>query len=225
MFTATAQGKSGVKPPRRPTPPTLAILCCALLAGLGCGRLAYRLSTPVPQTVVPNPIDLPPVADDFLWMQVVDVVDDYFRIQRERPVQNHPGLVLEGRLDTSYRTGASLLEPWRKDSTAGFERWQSTLQSIRRRATVFVRPLGTGYSVEVVVQKELEDTDRGLQATEGVASVRTDGTLERTSDSLPQTPTTLGWIPLGRDSTLEQVILQDIIGRVQQADRPTLLQH
>jgi len=184
----------------------------------GCGRLQYRLTTPVPEQFVPNPIELPAVADDFLWLQVVDVVDDYFRIQRERPVQNRPGLVLEGRLDTSYISGASLLEPWRKDSTAGFERWQSTLQSIRRRATVFVRPVGAGYSIEVVVQKELEDTDRSLEATEGVASVRTDGTVRRVEDSLPQTPSTLGWIPLGRDTTLEQAILQDILGRVTKPD-------
>ncbi|WP_237607138.1 hypothetical protein [Roseimaritima sediminicola] len=213
-------------PPRYRPLTLLLTLCCAWLAVAGgCGRLAYRLSTPVPEQVVANPVDIPPVADDFLWLQVVDVVDDYFRIQRERPVQNHPGLVLEGRLDTSYRVGASIFEPWRKDSTAGFERWQSTLQSIRRRATVFVRPQGSGYVLEVVVQKELEDTDRSLEATEGLASVRSDGTVERSTDSLPQAPTTLGWIPLGRDVALEQVILQDILGRLQQPDGPSLLHH
>lgn len=209
----------------QPTRPLIWILLCSVLLLSGCGRLLYRVKTPVPQTYIPNPLELPPVADDFVWLQVVDVVDDYFHVQRERPVQNHPGLVMEGRLDTSYRVGASIFEPWRKDSTKGFERWQSTLQSIRRRATVFVRPNGTGYQIEVVVQKELEDTNRGMEATEGLASRRNDGTVERSNDVLPSTQTTLGWIPLGRDATLEQSILQDIQGRITKADRQKILQH
>lgn len=197
------------------------LLLIAVTAALqaGCGRLLYRLRTPVPETVVANPVELPPLADDFVWQQVVDVVDDYFRVQRERPVRNRANFVLEGRLDTSYRTGASVLEPWRKDSTQGFERLQSTFQSIRRRAIVFVRPLPQGgYNLEVVVQKELEDTGSSLEATEGVASVRHDGTVIRNEEPLPIGPETLGWIPLGRDPTLEQAILQDIMGRCTQAD-------
>lgn len=194
------------------------VVTFGIFMAMGCGRLLYRLHTPAPVRVVPNPLELPLVQDDFLWHQVVDVVDDYFRIQRESPVLNRPGLVMEGRLDTSYQAGATVLEPWRKNSTHGFERWQSTLQSIRRRATVFVRPSPAGYSVEVVVQKELEDVDRSLDATEGVAATRHDGTIDRAINTLNYQPITLGWIPLGRDVSLEQVILQDIADRVTQAD-------
>ncbi len=188
----------------------------------GCGRLRYRLNTPVPEQFVPNPVELPPVEDRFLWLQVVDVVDDYFRIQSEQPVQSRASLVLEGRLETAYRIGASLLEPWRKDSTAGFERLQSTLQSIRRRATVIVRPQGNRYLVEVIVVKELEDTDRSQDSTEGVAPLQQAGTVYRDPNQETTAPQTLGWIPLGRDTSLEQVILQDIVGRVTQPDTPSL---
>lgn len=190
----------------------------------GCGTLLYRLKTRPPQQIVPNPMALPLAEDTFVWLQVVDVVDDYFRIRSEQPVQNRGEMVLDGRLETSYKVGASLSEPWRKDSTDGFERLQSTLQSIRRRAFVFVRPMGAGYEIEVVVQKELEDTDRSLDATEGVVTAR-ENTVARSRGQVVDGPVTLGWIPLGRDASLEQLILQDILGRITKADRSPLAHH
>ncbi|GAA4463053.1 MULTISPECIES: hypothetical protein [Novipirellula] len=194
---------------------------CVSLAPLllaGCGQLAHRLTTNVPETFIPNPLELPPAPDAFVWSQVVDAMDDYFRIAREQPVQNSDGIVLDGRLETTYQVGASLMEPWKKDSTPGFERLQSTLQSIRRRAIVTVRPQGAGYVIEVVVQKDLEDTDRNQYATESASNKRHDGTLIREQNRIDDTPQTLGWIPLGRDASLEQVILRDIFGRITQPD-------
>ena len=184
----------------------------------GCGQFLYRLTNPVPQNFVPNPLQLPPAPDDFVWLQVVDAVDDYFRIAREQPVQHRGDALLDGRIETAYRTGASILEPWRKDSTPGFERWQSTFQSIRRRAIVTLRPTPQGYSLEVVVQKELEDTDRTQYSTESTAGIRHDGTVVRREDRYDDSPVTLGWIPLGRDASLEQVILRDIFVRVTRQD-------
>ena len=58
-----------------------------LLVG-GCGQLAYRLDRRAPNQFIPNPLELPPLQDQFVWSQVVDTVDDYFRISREQPVQN-----------------------------------------------------------------------------------------------------------------------------------------
>ena len=109
---------------------------------LGCRQFRYRFRNAPPEEYVPNPLDLPAAQDAFVWSQVVDAVDDYFRIIRETPVQNGDGFILDGRLETAYRNGASCFEPWRKDSTRGFERLQATLQSIRRRAIVTLRPEG-----------------------------------------------------------------------------------
>lgn len=195
-------------------------LVMLVAASAGCGQLTYRLTNPAPQTFMPNPLELPPAEDEFVWMQVVDVVDDYFRIAREQPMRNSDGLVLDGYLETVYRPGSSLFEPWRKDSTHGFQRLQSTLQSIRRRAIVTVRPDQAGYTIEVVVQKDLEDTDRSQYATESTAATRHDGTMLRHGNPHSNSPRTLGWIPLGRDTSLEQVILRDIFGRITEADRP-----
>lgn len=202
----------------------------------GCKQLIYRINNDVPETFVPNPLELPPAEDDFVWSQVVDAVDYYFRIVREQPVQNSGEMIIDGQLETSYRIGASIFEPWRKDSTAGFERLQSTLQSVRRRAIVKVRPGlssggfingantggGGGYSIEVIVQKDLEDTDRTQYATESTNAMRHDGTIVRSNNSFDGSPQTLGWIPLGRDTSLEQVILRDIFNRITQPDSDRL---
>lgn len=193
-----------------------ALCVCALFGG--CGQLAYRLDRRAPEQFIPNPLELPPLDDQFVWSQVVDTVDDYFRIAREQPVQNSNNFLLDGRVETSYRVGSSVLEPWRKDSTAGFEALQSTLQSIRRKATVIVRPRGAGYSVEVIVQKDLEDTDRTQYATETTATRRHDGTIVRQVGGSGDSPQTLGWISLGRDTSLEQRILRDIFQRVTEQD-------
>ena len=194
-------------------------LCALMLFLAGCGQLKYRLDRRPPQQFVPNPLELPPLDDKFVWMQVVDTVDDYFRISREQPVQNSNNFLLDGRVETSYRVGASFMEPWRKDSTAGFEVMQSTLQSIRRKATVTVRPRGAAYTLEVIVQKDLEDTDRTQYATETTATRRHDGTVVREIDGKVDSPQTLGWISLGRDTSLEQRILRDIFERLTEQDR------
>ena len=194
------------------------IVCVFACALVGCGQLAYRLDRRAPEQFIPNPLELPPMQDQFVWSQVIDTVDDYFRISREQPVQNSNEFLLDGRVETSYRIGASLMEPWRKDSTAGFEAMQSTLQSIRRKATVTVRPRGAGYTVEVIVQKDLEDTDRTQYATETTATRRHDGTVVRQVDAAVDAPQTLGWISLGRDTSLEQRILRDIFQRVTEKD-------
>lgn len=208
-----------------------AVVAFWLLAGVcasaGCGSLLYRFHWRGPSQVVPNPLMLPPAEDTFVWLQVVDVVDDYFRIRSEQPLQSRGSMVLDGRLETSYKIGASMAEPWRKDSTGAFERLQSTLQSIRRRAIVTVRPVGAGYEVEVVVHKELEDVAQDENESVDTSPGR-DNTVGRSRNQRPLQavgPRTLGWIPLGRDAALEQVILQDILGRVTQPDRRLLEHH
>ncbi len=223
--------KSCVAQADEPTTKRARVVCawmvCALIAtiSIGCGQIRYRLTGSQPQTTLPNPVQLPPANDQFIWQQTIDSVDDYFRIAREQPVQNSGGMVMDGRIETAYLVGATVMEPWRRDSTAGFERLQSTLQSIRRRATVIVRPNGAAYSLEVIVQKELEDTDRTEYATESNAQRRHDGTLLRKSDDYDDSPQTLGWIPLGRDSSLEQAIMRDIYGRITQRDKPRHSKH
>jgi hypothetical protein len=200
----------------------LTFLLVSICGGCGSWFHPAQLNAPPAQPIA-NPALLPPLEDQFVWLQVVDVIDDYFRVIREQPAINHGGVQLEGRLDTAYRIGSGIFEPWRGDSTPGFERLQSTLQSIRRRATVSIRPRSAGYEMELIVLKELEDVNRSQHGGASAATQRHDGTVVRTDDSTNDEQTTLGWIPQGRDMSLEQVMLHDIIGRLTGPEQKKLL--
>lgn len=153
-------------------------------------------------------------------MQVVDTIDDYFQIEREERMRVVGGVILEGRIETRPLTGATIFEPWRSDSVGGYARLESTAQSIRRRAEVRVVPIQSGYSVEVLVFKELEDVLRSARAPVRMGTERLDD-IEPNGDLLGNEET-LGWIPKGRDVALERQILAELYGRVVSAEPPRL---
>jgi hypothetical protein len=186
-------------------------------------------------TVIQQSSILVPAVDrDFMWDQLVDVVDDYFKIEKEdrvRLVGNEP---TPGRIDTFPLTGATLLEPWHRDTVNCYERLESTLQSIRRQAFVDVTPYPPGaanpqgYLVDITVTKELEDVALPIRASAGAATFRYDTSLQRDTEfnvdpnripgdparpNGPRSPTA-GWIPLPRDTALEQVMLAKIQSRL-----------
>lgn len=161
-----------------------------------------------------NPIIVPVSDHEFVWNQVVDSIDDYFQIEREERVRIVGGVITEGRIETVPRAGATVFEPWNRDSTRGYEKLHATLQSIRRRASVRVMPVASGYSIEVAVYKELEDVNRPEHSTVGHSTPRHDGSLVRRDSERKESSKTLGWIALGRDPTLEQEILADMQSRL-----------
>ncbi|GIW94224.1 MAG: hypothetical protein KatS3mg110_2265 [Pirellulaceae bacterium] len=195
---------------------------CLLLwaAACGCRCPACLPGLPAPGQAPPepalwdNPMFVPAMDIDFLWDQVVDAVDDYFKIAREERLRLIGNVLTEGRLETHPAIGATYLEPWKRDSTPGFERWQSTFQTIRRTATVRVTPTKGGYLIDVQVIKELEDLYQPEHSTIGGATLRHDGSLVRTDLQSPRGPAVLGWIPLGRDLLLEQRLLADLHARL-----------
>jgi hypothetical protein len=192
----------------------------ALLVTAGCewhqGFHSLPHATPLPHAALAqNPMYVPLSDREFLWNQLVDTVDDYFEIEREERVRLVGNVLTEGQLETFPQPGSTALEPWLGDSSPGFERRQATLQSIRRRAVVFVRPqVDGGYLVEVIVYKELEDVSQPEFSTVNPEGLRHDGTLERRTRDPLSGPVTLGWIPVGRDTTLEQRILAQLRGRL-----------
>lgn len=161
-----------------------------------------------------NPLFVPAVDREFLWLQIVDTVDNYFKIKREERMRLVGDELLEGHIETFPTIGSTMLEPWRKDSTHGFEKLHATLQSVRRYAIVRVSPTEGGYSVDVAVHKELEDVERPEHATIGQATVRHDSSLGGDEQQSRDSPVTWRWIPVGRDASLEQRILREIRGRV-----------
>ncbi|MEX2317176.1 MAG: hypothetical protein WD669_08490 [Pirellulales bacterium] len=165
--------------------------------------------------LVASSISVPVTNDEWAWDQITDVVGDYFTITAEQPARRGGEVLLEGRIDTAPQDGATWLEPQRNDSVGRFNRWESTFQTIRRRAAIRVIPLGPNYTIEIAVEKELEDLPHPERATAGAATFRNDGSLptER-EEQVSRTRTSPRWISLGRDPPLEQRMLSEIHARL-----------
>jgi hypothetical protein len=173
----------------------------------------YESAEPVPTGApldAPSSVLLPVLDRDLLWHHLVDVVDDYFKINREQRVQQQGDILLEGHLETFPETSPTVFEPWRADAATPLDRWENTLQSIRRQAQVRVIPAPQGYQVEIAVLKELEDVERPEIAGVSGASLRNDNSVHRYESPTSGRRRTLGWISLGRDVGLEQRILSDL---------------
>jgi hypothetical protein len=196
--------------------PRHALILLLLAAVAGCGLHRSWNHSGAPQAALAqNPMYVPLSDREFLWNQLVDTIDDYFDIQREERVRLVGGVLTEGRIETFPMPGATLLEPWRKDSTHGFERWFASLQSIRRRAVITVRPQSDGgYLVEVAVYKELEELTQPEYSVASLPGVRHDETLESSKSETKFGAATIDWIPVGRDLALEQRILSQLRGRL-----------
>jgi hypothetical protein len=123
-------------------------------------------------------------------------------------------IVTPGRIDTYPVIGATLLEPWRSEHDFSPETVHNTLQTIRRFAIVEMLPTEGGFLISVHVMKELEDLSQPQESTIGSTTLRHDGSLVRVREQLFDGPVTLGWIPLGRDMSLEQKILLEIQSRI-----------
>ncbi len=192
------------------------LLVAAISFLAGCRR--YHLDPNKPnlggKPEVSNPLVVP-MLDRWLVMdQISDELDDYFRIYREERIRIIDSVMTEGWIETHPRIGSTLLEPWHKDSTPGFEKAHATLQTVRRFAKVRVIPTGNNYAVDVKVFKELEDLEQPMGAAVSGQTIRHDNALD--VDRLNPWLATRreGWIPMGRDISLEQLILRNVQNRL-----------
>ncbi|NQT15599.1 MAG: hypothetical protein HQ582_22775 [Planctomycetes bacterium] len=161
-----------------------------------------------------NPAMVCAADPEVVWETVADVVDDYFTIREEEPVRLAEDVLIEGRLDTFPTVGSTLFEPWRGDSVGPYDKLESTLQSMRRYATVRVIPAQGGYLVDVAVFKELEDLAQPVHASAGAATFRYDTSLTRVVNPVGEQGTGAGWIDKGRDRALEQRIIGEVLARI-----------
>jgi hypothetical protein len=183
-----------------------------LLAVGGCAAS----SCPSPPLPFENPIHVPPAPPDFMWEQIVDVLDDYFEINHEVRGRQLGTVSTVGRIETFPAIGSTLFEPWKGDSATAYDRLECTLQSIRRRAVVQVIPTDDGGAlVDVVVYKELEDLPQPEGAPTASAVFRFDTALQRFSEPVGSQAVPLGWIGKGRDADLEQKIIGQLMARTQ----------
>lgn len=190
----------------------IAMTACIASLASGCSIFAPRRSAP--SVTLENPLFIPQTDVEFVWNQIVDELDNYFKIRREDRVRIVENLLTEGWIETFPKAGSTLLEPWRKDSTPGFERRLATLQSMRRWARVRVIPETGGFRIEVIVFRELEDLDQPEKSYAGNELLRYDDAIDSNNGSPRIGPDSYGWIPIGRDEALEQRILENILARL-----------
>jgi hypothetical protein len=182
--------------------------CTCLLVGLGCatGPLQNNpvLVTPN-RNAFENPVFLPqgPASYNIVFGKVLDTVSDYFEIAYANRQ--------EGRIESFPRIAPGLAEPWKPGSPDLYQRTLATFQTIRLRAVVLLSAAADGgYFVDVKIYKELEDIDKPIRATAGAASFRTLNTVERQFEVIDATAFDPVWIPVGRDTKLEQLMLERI---------------
>lgn len=182
----------------------------------GCRQVRITEPTPWPEGHEPtaNPLLVPMIDREMMMDQISDELDDYFRIYREERLRVVDSVMTEGWIETHPKIGSTLFEPWRKDSTKGFERLHATLQTVRRFAKVRVIPTNNAYAIDVKVYKELEDRLAPERATVSGRTLRHNNALDSDFNDPFYSPPNRGWIPMGRDLSLEQRILRNIQERV-----------
>lgn len=161
------------------------------------------LLSPEPQVAIENPLWLPsgPNAYGAVFEKIEDIMTEYFEIRYSNRY--------DGRIDTYPRVAPGFERPWQPGSPDFYGRLHATLQSIRHRGEVQIETAKDGgFFVKVVIYKELEDLARPIQATSGAAAFRTDITVERQFEVIEPFIFETTWIPMGRDTKIEQVILE-----------------
>ncbi len=197
-------------------------LMLALSALIGCssykpfnGReLSWQLNAPKSN----NPVFVENYDHELLWAVLVDVIDMHFEIEREMPIRLYGNVLTEGRLDAKPKIGASLLEPWHADSVGLRERFDCTLQTIRRRVEVRVIPDSVsnqaGYQIDVKVYKELEDNKIPLMSPASVANLRFEDQVDNDPNRIDVDQSAAGWYIIERDTAMENRLLLEILYRL-----------
>jgi len=177
----------------------VSLVCCALLFVCGCLSSPPKVASGGSST-----IQVAASQRDSLWETAVVVLNrNHFQVARESK--------LEGIIETDYRGGSNILEPWHPESVGLQNRIESTLQSIRRRVTINMQASGGGVmTVHVRVDKEIEDLP-GLAANyEGGATFSENQPLNRDLNQVVGQSGPSRWLPVGHDLLLERKLISEI---------------
>ena len=191
----------------------------ALFLSVGCStyepfasrEFSWRWNTPQSH----NPVFVENHDHEFLWSVLVDVIDNHFEIDREIPIRLYENVLTEGHLESKPKIGASMSEFWHADSVGAAERFDCTLQTIRRRVEALVVPEAGGYTIEVKVFKELEDNPQPLRAVTNASNLRFRDNADEFAEKIDVDPSSTGWFIIERDAAMENRLLMEIIYRLQ----------
>lgn len=173
---------------------------------LAISMILAGCASPPTTMVPPSPIYVPSANQTVVWERVVDVLHEYhFEIAREDRQ--------DGLIETQYKVGAGIQEPWHHDAVGWENKLEGTLQSIRRRVIVRLTPDEGGYLVSIEAFKELEDLDGLAANSAGGATFQEATPLQRNLNLVVGQSAPSGWLPVGRDPMLEH----DMMKRLHQA--------
>jgi hypothetical protein len=175
-----------------------------MLGGCASGPLRENpLPFRVERTVMhENPLYIPQGerAYALVFEKTLDILSDYFVLSYHNRY--------DGRIETLPTIAPGIEQPWKPGSPDLYQRLLAFCQTIRHRAIVQITTARDGgYFIHVQVLKELEDLPRPTRVAAGDATFRMEATVERQFEVIVPEFFEAGWIPIGRDYKLEQVIL------------------
>lgn len=176
-------------------------------------QLSWELNAPSQN----NPMQIAYHDHEQLWATIYDVMNGHFEVAKSDPVRKYDQILTEGRMTTKPKIAPSLMEPWHCDSGSLAQRCDSTLQTIRHRAEVRVRPTPDGFAIEMHVYKELENLAKPDLASVSTANLRYDAATNPLTSRIDALPGVGGWQLIGRDYQLEEKLLREIRDKL---DRP-----
>jgi hypothetical protein len=187
----------------------LVVLAACAAGQVGCATGSSSWTLPGfaqvfgPAQPLKNPLLVPNGDFETVWNKTVAEVNRHFPMAFENR--------LAGTIRTDTDMTGTIIEPWTGDSATFRDRLEATFQTLRKFAIVHVDPAPTGgYLIRVEVHKELEDMVKPVSQPAGRAAFYNDFPVNRTREVVDTVPAPLGWIPMGRDTNLEQRILAGI---------------
>ena len=184
----------------------------ACLLAAGCATTP-PLDNPVLLRTSPDAVENPvlvspglPTAEAYreVFEKTIDILDDYFELLPPDPS--------DGRIVSKPRIAPGYEQFWKPGNPDTRGRLLATFQTIRQTATarIWAGERG-GYLVYVVVERELEDLSRPIQARIGNAVFLDEPGVDRQLDVVTDdTSPDQNWFRVGRDFALEQQILRRI---------------
>jgi uncharacterized lipoprotein len=163
-------------------------------------------STSVRDTPRTNGLLIPSSKVHSTWERAVSVLHrNHFLIARESK--------MEGLIETEYRAGSNILEPWHPDSVGLQNRLESTVQSIRRKVVISFGQNNTDQvMVSVRVHKEIEDVPDPTATYADGASSSESNVSEQDLNPVIGQPSPSRWLSRGRDPHLEAQLVAQIQG-------------
>lgn len=178
--------------------PQLRIPPLLVAAALSAAVAGCRLTSPPVAYTTPQPIFVSGGTSEVVWERVIDVLHGYpFEIERENK--------LDGVIETKFKVGSNLLEPWHGDSVGFYNRLESGIQSIRRKVFVTIRPESGGFTISVATDKQLSNLDQPIANSPGGATFQDNRPLQRDlTATVGERAAVEGWVSRGRDIPLER---------------------